>query len=70
VGWYHTHPGFGIFLSNMDLFIHRNFFPQKWHIALVLDPVNKKSGYFCWDKKQERIMPYDMQWPYWAHSSW
>ncbi|MFK7805601.1 MAG: hypothetical protein AB8G95_28485 [Anaerolineae bacterium] len=70
VGWYHTHPGFGIFLSNMDLFIHRNFFPQKWHIALVLDPVNKKSGYFCWDKKQERIMPYDMAWPYWAHSSW
>lgn len=70
VGWYHTHPGFGIFLSNMDLFIHRNFFPQKWHIALVLDPVNKKSGYFCWDKTQERIMPYDMAWPYWAHSSW
>lgn len=70
VGWYHTHPGFGIFLSNMDLFIHRNFFPQKWHIALVLDPVNKKSGYFCWDKNQARIMPYDMQWPYWAHSSW
>ena len=21
VGWYHTHPGFGIFLSNMDIFI-------------------------------------------------
>ncbi|MCA9981523.1 MAG: Mov34/MPN/PAD-1 family protein, partial [Anaerolineales bacterium] len=34
VGWYHTHPGFGIFLSNMDLFIHHNFFTQKWHIAL------------------------------------
>ena len=22
VGWYHTHPGFGIFLSDRDLFIH------------------------------------------------
>ncbi|MEM9775544.1 MAG: hypothetical protein AAF902_13265 [Chloroflexota bacterium] len=70
VGWYHTHPGFGIFLSNMDLFIHRNFFPQKWHVALVLDPVNYKSGYFCWNKAQTQIMPYDMPWPYWAHSSW
>ena len=26
VGWYHTHPGLGIFLSGHDLFIHRNFF--------------------------------------------
>ncbi len=26
VGWYHTHPSFGIFLSHHDLFIHQNFF--------------------------------------------
>ena len=26
VGWYHSHPGFGIFLSEHDTFIHRNFF--------------------------------------------
>src|SRR4051812_28892649 len=26
VGWYHSHPGFGIFLSDHDLFIHHNFF--------------------------------------------
>ncbi len=70
LGWYHTHPGFGIFLSNMDLFIHKNFFSQPWHVALVLDPVNQKSGYFCWDKDHQQIMPYDMQWPFWAHSSW
>lgn len=70
LGWYHTHPGFGIFLSNMDLFIHKNFFSQPWHVALVLDPVNQKSGYFCWDRNQEKIVPYNMQWPFWAHSSW
>ena len=29
VGWFHTHPGFGIFLSEYDLFIHRNFFNCK-----------------------------------------
>src|SRR5262249_23310558 len=38
VGWYHSHPGFGIFLSDYDLFIHRNFFNAKHQIALVVDP--------------------------------
>ena len=27
VGWYHTHPGFGVEFSEMDLFVQRNFFP-------------------------------------------
>ncbi|HSH03931.1 MAG TPA: hypothetical protein VLL52_15555 [Anaerolineae bacterium] len=70
VGWYHTHPGFGIFLSGMDLFIHKNFFTQLWHIALVLDPVGRTSGFFCWDRHQTRVSPYDFPWPYWAAHSW
>jgi proteasome lid subunit RPN8/RPN11 len=48
LGWYHTHPGFGIFLSSYDLFFHENFFTQPWHIALVLDPINKQEGFFAW----------------------
>ena len=28
VGWYHSHPRFGIFLSSHDLLIHENFFSQ------------------------------------------
>ena len=70
VGWYHTHPGFGIFLSNMDLFIHHNFFSQKWHIAYVLDPIGKRSGFFTWDTDQKEVLGYPFPWPYWAHSSW
>lgn len=70
VGWYHTHPGFGIFLSNMDLFIHHNFFTQKWHIALVLDPVGKRSGFFSWDRAQKEVLAYPFPWPHWAHRSW
>jgi proteasome lid subunit RPN8/RPN11 len=70
VGWYHTHPGFGIFLSGMDLFIHQNFFTQKWHIALVLDPHARKSGFFCWDRGQTAVQPYDFPWPAWAAGSW
>lgn len=48
VGWYHTHPGFGIFLSEYDLFIHRNFFSAPWQIAYVIDPSSQESGCFCW----------------------
>jgi proteasome lid subunit RPN8/RPN11 len=40
VGWYHTHPGFGVEFSEMDLFIQRNFFSGPTHLALVTDPVN------------------------------
>lgn len=66
VGWYHTHPGFGIFLSGMDQFIHQNFFTQTWHVALVLDPIAKTSGFFCWDRHHSRVSRYDFPWPTWA----
>jgi proteasome lid subunit RPN8/RPN11 len=39
VGWYHTHPGFGVEFSEMDLFIQRNFFPAPAQIAYVTDPL-------------------------------
>lgn len=48
VGWYHTHPGFGIFLSEMDLFIQNNFFNLPWQIALVHDPKTNEHGVFVW----------------------
>jgi proteasome lid subunit RPN8/RPN11 len=70
VGWYHTHPGFGIFLSGMDQFIHQNFFTQIWHVALVLDPRAKTSGFFCWDRQKTRVSPMDFEWPNWASHSW
>ena len=48
VGWYHTHPGLDIFLSEWDLFIHRNFFNQPWQVALVVDPARYEAGLFVW----------------------
>lgn len=48
VGWYHSHPGFGIFLSEHDLFIHRNFFGGDSQIALVVDPLARTEGVFAW----------------------
>jgi len=49
VGWYHTHPGWGVFLSEDDLFIQRNFFDLPWQIALVVDPIKNEQGLFVWE---------------------
>ena len=70
VGWYHTHPGVGIFLSGMDLFIHQNFFTQMWHVAYVLDPRARTSGFFCWNRQKTKVNRYDFAWPEWAAGSW
>jgi proteasome lid subunit RPN8/RPN11 len=45
VGWHHTHPNFGIFLSSMDIFIQENFFNLPWQVALVVDPVRETLGF-------------------------
>jgi proteasome lid subunit RPN8/RPN11 len=48
VGWYHTHPDFGIFLSGHDLFIHHHFFAQRLQVAYVVDPIRQTRGFFQW----------------------
>lgn len=48
VGWYHSHPGMGIFLSNYDLDIHKNRFSNDFQVALVLDPIKHEGGFFAW----------------------
>jgi len=40
VGWYHSHPGFGVEFSEMDRFIQKNFFSSPTQIALVMDPLS------------------------------
>ena len=48
IGWYHTHPGFGIFLSDMDKFIQDYFFNMPFQVALVVDPKSSEKGIFAW----------------------
>jgi proteasome lid subunit RPN8/RPN11 len=47
VGWYHTHPSFGLFLSEYDEFIQRNFFSSAGQLALVIDPIAGEMGWFA-----------------------
>lgn len=48
VGWYHTHPDWGVFLSGMDMFICENFFNRPLDLALVIDPCRGDRGWFQW----------------------
>ncbi len=48
VGWYHTHPDWGVFLSGMDMFICDNFFNKPLDVALVIDPCRGDRGMFMW----------------------
>lgn len=55
LGWQHTHPGYGVFLSEYDLFIQENFFNLPYQIAYVIDPIQGHRGFFEW--KQGKICP-------------
>jgi len=46
VGWFHTHPRMGVFLSGYDLWLHENFFPNPWQVALVIEPHTSQGGFF------------------------
>jgi len=50
VGWYHTHPHMGIFLSHYDTWLHNNFFPEPWQVALVVEPASSTAGFFIRQK--------------------
>ena len=53
VGWYHTHPRMGLFLSGYDSWLHDHFFPHPWQVALVVEPHSRTGGFFIRNGKQE-----------------
>lgn len=63
VGWYHTHlvrmefytdeirqtiHATELFFSRDDMFMHRQFFREKWYVAMVLDPQGN-AVFFHWE---------------------
>ena len=54
VGWWHSHPGFGCFLSHIDIATQNGIFYQPYHVALVVDPLRNEIAFFTLDKKSKR----------------
>ncbi len=46
VGWYHSHPNLGVFMSGTDMNTQRSFFNHPWCLSIVHDPVRNTIGYF------------------------
>ena len=46
IGWYHSHPGWGVFLSDRDHFICEHFFSGAFDIAIVVDSQRNQLGLF------------------------
>ncbi len=49
LGWIHTHPDFGIFLSDYDKFNQKEFFKEECQVAYVIDPIRHEEGFYCWE---------------------
>jgi proteasome lid subunit RPN8/RPN11 len=58
VGWYHSHPNFGVFLSDRDRFIQEHFFSGPGQLAYVVDPVRKTEGVFVWRAGKPALAPH------------
>jgi proteasome lid subunit RPN8/RPN11 len=50
VGWYHSHPGHGLFLSQTDLDTHMQFHQfSSYAISLVADPKSEEFGIWIYE---------------------
>ena len=54
LGWWHSHPDFGCFLSSVDLETQQSVFFQPYHVALVVDPIRKDYKFFTLDKELKK----------------
>ena len=54
LGWWHTHPDFGLFLSTTDIHTQKFFFPETYQVALILDPIRNEYTFFTLDNSTKK----------------
>jgi proteasome lid subunit RPN8/RPN11 len=54
VGWWHSHPNLGCFLSPTDLLTQRYFFSKEYQVALVVDSIREEFEFFSIDKDSKK----------------
>ncbi len=63
VGWYHSHPGLGVFMSATDRATQTAFFNHPWSLAVVVDPLVYLTGWFagadCLPLSRLCVFPYE-----------
>ena len=56
VGYYHTHPDYGVFYSHTDTENFKKIFTAKFHVGMVIDPVRNEFGFFGWNLDQSDVV--------------
>jgi 26S proteasome regulatory subunit N11 len=46
LGWYHSHPGFGVWMSRTDRETQRLIFAADWQVGLVVDPTTGNFRFY------------------------
>jgi proteasome lid subunit RPN8/RPN11 len=64
VGWYHSHPGYGCFMSDTDQQTQMAGFSERFHVALVVDPVKKQMMAFRMARGSKAVQGKDVIVPY------
>lgn len=62
VGWYHSHPSYTCFMSATDIQTQRTMFNQRYHSAIVIDPVNKEIEAFYLENDRVESRPFAVYW--------
>jgi len=58
VGWYHSHPGYGIFMSDIDISTQARLQQfSSYIVALVVDPSTGDKGFFTLDPATGNVLP-------------
>lgn len=47
IGWFHSHPNLGVFMSGTDRATQAAFYDHPWCVAVVVDPVIHQTGWFA-----------------------
>jgi proteasome lid subunit RPN8/RPN11 len=61
-GWYHSHPGHGIFMSPTDVDTQKGMFSSSFHRAVVIDPINKEIGAYRLGGVDVEPVPFAIYW--------
>ncbi len=56
IGWFHTHPGHGLFLSKPDMRIQNGFFREKYQLAMEIDPLTDNMDTTFFSRNQSGKM--------------
>lgn len=57
VGFYHSHPNHEVSLSGFDLHLLDGLFPAFYHVAVVVQPRERRIGYFIRRKGKHSVSP-------------